>query len=144
MELRSNGNCHGVFFLNSNAQDVWLNYKNGQRTLFFDTIGGILDMYFFTGPTCEAVVQQYQQVIGTPFLPPYYALGWHQCRWGYLNLSNTRAVVENYKKYSIPLDSIWNDIDFFDGYKDFTTDPVNFPGQQVKEFIDDLHQTNQH
>lgn len=42
----------------------------------YRTIGGILEYFFFPGPTPEEVIQQYQQVIGTPFLPAYWNLGY--------------------------------------------------------------------
>jgi alpha-glucosidase (family GH31 glycosyl hydrolase) len=44
-------------------------------------LGGVLDFYFFLGPTPEEVVQQYQEVIGRPAMPPWWALGSHQCRY---------------------------------------------------------------
>jgi hypothetical protein len=47
---------------------------------WFRVVGGVLDFWVFLGPDPEAVVQQYQRVIGTPALPPLWALGFHQCR----------------------------------------------------------------
>jgi alpha-glucosidase (family GH31 glycosyl hydrolase) len=44
-------------------------------------IGGLVDLYIFTGPTPEDVMRQYQEVIGTPAMPPFWALGNHQARW---------------------------------------------------------------
>jgi len=43
-------------------------------------IGGLVDLYFFTGPSPEEVIRQYHQVIGFTALPPYWALGLHQSR----------------------------------------------------------------
>ena len=43
--------------------------------LVYRTIGGLLDMYFFPGPTPEDVVKQYLALIGRPMLPAYFALG---------------------------------------------------------------------
>uniref|UniRef100_A0A914E9P0 Alpha-glucosidase n=1 Tax=Acrobeloides nanus TaxID=290746 RepID=A0A914E9P0_9BILA len=46
--------------------------------LTYRTIGGMLEFFYFPGPTPENVIQQYQQVIGTPFLPAYWNLGFQQ------------------------------------------------------------------
>lgn len=48
--------------------------------LVFRTIGGMLDLYFFPGPTPEEVIQQYLALIGKPALPAYYALGFQVSR----------------------------------------------------------------
>jgi alpha-glucosidase (family GH31 glycosyl hydrolase) len=88
---------------------------------------GVLEFYFFMGPSPEAVLQQYHNVIGTPMLPPYWALGWHQCRYGYPNLeylqvefvplfervplTRLQEVVANYSAAQIPLDTMWSDIE---------------------------------
>ncbi|MBA0619561.1 hypothetical protein Godav_028716 [Gossypium davidsonii] len=63
----------------------------------------------------------------------------HQCRWGYHNLSVVEDVVENYRKAQIPLDVIWNDDDHMDGHKDFTLNPVNYPRSKLLAFLDKIH-----
>ena len=73
-----------------------------------------------------------------------YETGFHQCRWGYKDVSALRYVVDNYKKANIPLDTMWNDIDYMQNYLDFTLDPVNYPQEEVRTFIDELHANGQH
>lgn len=134
------GTAHGVFLLNSNAMDIKIDGQN--KKLHFMTIGGVLDFYFFSGPRPMDVVRQYQKLIGFPVMHPFWALGFHQCRWGYSNVEETRLVVTNFRKNQLPLDTIWNDIDYMDKYKDFTTDPVNFPVHEVQKFVKELHSMN--
>jgi lysosomal alpha-glucosidase len=50
------GEAYGVFVFNSNAMDIVLQ----PGALTYRIIGGVLDVYVFTGPTPAAVVQQYQ------------------------------------------------------------------------------------
>jgi len=46
----------------------------------YRTIGGVLDFYYFMGPTPSDVISQYTETIGRPFLPSYWTLGFHLCR----------------------------------------------------------------
>ncbi|KAK9762529.1 hypothetical protein K7432_011651 [Basidiobolus ranarum] len=139
MEMRA-GKSHGVFLLNSNGMDVSLT----SRQLTYKVIGGVLDYYIFMGPTPADVVKQYTEVIGRPSAIPYWALGFHQCRWGYRTLEAVNEVVEQYKKHKIPLETMWTDIDYMDKYKDFTFDPQSFPVKGVQEFVRNLHRNHQH
>eukprot|EP00935_MAST-01C_sp_MAST-1C-sp1_P001443 g1443.t1 len=105
--LQEDGTGYGVFLLNSNAMDVSFDGSS----LLFQIMGGIIDLYVFAGPSPLEVVQQYHSLVGFSRLPPYWALGLHQCRWGYQSTNFTRSVVEGYIDAKIPLDTIWNDID---------------------------------
>ncbi len=40
-------------------------------------------------------------------MPPYWSLGWHQCRYGYKDLTEVETVVQQYKANNIPLDTMW-------------------------------------
>ncbi|KVH97628.1 Galactose mutarotase-like domain-containing protein, partial [Cynara cardunculus var. scolymus] len=127
MDLRNvdgKANAHGVLLLNSNGMDVL--YRG--TSLTYKVIGGVFDFYFFSGPSPLAVVDQYTQLIG-----------FHQCRWGYHNLSVVEDVVQNYRKAEIPLDVIWNDDDHMDGHKDFTLNPKTYPRPKLLDFLNRIH-----
>ncbi|MEE6526561.1 hypothetical protein FKM82_027267, partial [Ascaphus truei] len=100
LAMEKGGSAHGVFLLNSNAMDVLL---QPTPALTWRTTGGILDFYVFLGPEPKTVIRQYQDVIGFPFMPPYWGLGFHLCRWGYSTTNATRQVVKRMRDAQIPL-----------------------------------------
>jgi lysosomal alpha-glucosidase len=61
--LNKNGqtDVHGQFLLNSNAMDVDI---QPLPALTYTTIGGIIDLYIFTGPTVENIIADYWNIIG--------------------------------------------------------------------------------
>jgi alpha-glucosidase (family GH31 glycosyl hydrolase) len=134
--LDSAGNAHGAFLLNSNAMDVSVS----SNSITFRTIGGIIDLFVFVGPRPEDVVRQYQSLVGFPVLTPYWGLGYHQCRWGYHNLSDLQNVVNNFSTYQLPLDVMWTDIDYMFQYEDFTLDASRYNYAGMANFLNSLHQ----
>lgn len=42
------------------------------------------------------------QVVGRSFMPPYWSLGFHLCRWGYLTANRTLDVVKRMRAREIP------------------------------------------
>ncbi|XP_030840013.1 lysosomal alpha-glucosidase isoform X1 [Strongylocentrotus purpuratus] len=139
INLESNGDAHGVFLLNSNAMDAIL---QPAPAITYRTVGGILDFYIFLGPDPIDVIRQYQEVVGVPFMPPMWALGFHLCRWGYGSANGTMAVVERMRQARIPQDVQWNDIEYSVGRKDFTLNSATFAN--LPGLIADLHANGLH
>uniref|UniRef100_A0A7E4V345 Gal_mutarotas_2 domain-containing protein n=1 Tax=Panagrellus redivivus TaxID=6233 RepID=A0A7E4V345_PANRE len=138
LALEEDGKAHGVFIFNSNAQDVT---TGPAPHLVYRTIGGQIELYYFPGPTPEDVVKQYHQLIGKPFLPAYWALGFQISRWGYNGVSDVKDVIDRTKAAGIPQDVQFADIDYMDKYKDFTYDHDKWA--DWPNFTDYLHSQGQ-
>ncbi|KAI0033871.1 glycosyl hydrolases family 31-domain-containing protein [Vararia minispora EC-137] len=136
---------HAVFLSSAAGADVLLTTPRGakQSLVQYRLLGGVLDFYFFAGPTPIAAIEQYGALAGRPAWVPYWAFGFHLCRWGYADLADTRAQVERMRAASIPLEVMWNDIELYHDLRDFTTDPVGFPPEDVRAFIRELAARNQ-
>eukprot|EP00117_Sycon_ciliatum_P022886 scpid16282/ scgid19611/ Sucrase-isomaltase, intestinal; Sucrase; Isomaltase len=135
----------GMFNLNANAQDTKIAYKGdlGGQISHYITGTGIFDMYFFLDhATPDLVVKQYHLVIGPSLLPPYWGLGWHQCRYGYNSTDALKQVYEKYSSNNFPMDTLWSDIDHMDKYRDFTFDK-NGSYKGLDDFVKNtLHKDN--
>ncbi|KAI0738055.1 alpha-glucosidase [Daedaleopsis nitida] len=144
-EHRTTG-THGVFIANSNGMDVKINDTEGPgTTLEYNVIGGVLDFYFLAGDEDDPteVARQYAEIVGTPAEVPYWSFGFHQCRWGYQNYVDIAQVITNYSAASIPLETMWTDIDYMYRRLVFTLDPDYFPLNRMREIIDYLHSHGQ-
>ena len=109
---------HGVFLRNSHGMDVLLR----KGLIEYRALGGTLDFYFISGPSPKAVVQQYSEIIGKPAQMPFWAFGFHMCRWegDFSTLERLQKVVERMRKENIPLETIWSDLDYMHKKRNFT------------------------
>lgn len=55
------GLSHGVLMLNSNGMDIKIDDDGGQY-LEYNTIGGVVDLYFMAGPTPFDVAREYSEI----------------------------------------------------------------------------------
>ena len=115
----------GLFFDNTSLCRFDIE-KEDPNLVTYGYSGGSLDLYCFFGAMPD-VVSDYTSLVGRNPLPPRWALGAQQSRWGYLNEHDVLEVVEGYRKADIPLSVIYLDIDYMDRYMDFTVDKSRFP-----------------
>lgn len=101
----------------------------------------MIEIYFFMHGSAKSVIQQYHNVIGHPELPPFWSMGWQQASWKYETQSMVEDVVAQYEANSIPLDVMWLDIPYMDGYSDFTVNKTAFPN--IKGLSTSLHNNEQ-
>ncbi len=139
------GQYAGMWFRNSNPQSAFIKFNNegGAKTTNFqyNAIGGIVDIYFFFHGTPEAIVKEYHNAIGKPYLPPFWALGWHQASEELNSLQQLKDAVKEYKEKKIPLESLMLDVQYMDKYRSFTIDQENF--RDLNQWIkDELHKTD--
>ncbi|RIA86837.1 glycosyl hydrolases family 31 protein [Glomus cerebriforme] len=87
---------------------------------------GIIDVFAFLGPTTSDIFEQYGSLTGFTALPQSFAIGYHQCRWNYLNQRDVAEVDAGFDENDIPYDVIWLDIEHTDGKKYFTWDKTKF------------------
>ena len=110
----------GFVFLNTNAQDVSIRHDTNNTYLTHKTIGGIIDYYIIVNDSPEEIVKNIQTLLGIPPLPPLWAFGNHQSRYGYKKGQDFIDVYDSYKKNQIPIDSMWLDIDALQKFQMFT------------------------
>lgn len=138
LEIREDGTAHGVVMMNSNGMDVVLT----DNTLQFRLIGGIIDLYFLAGPTPNAVNDQLTQIIGRPVMPPYWAMGLMQSKFGYDTSGYFSYVLDNYAAAGIPLETFVADSQYMDRQMIFTLGS-NFTISEMDVIIGRLHASGQ-
>ena len=94
------------------------------------------DVYVMTGESILDIVKQFRQLIGRSYIPPKWAFGYQQSRWGYMNEADIREVVKGHREKKIPLESIYMDIDYMERFKDFTVNQERFP--DFPEFVKEM------
>jgi alpha-glucosidase len=93
---------------------------------WFGADHGVPAFYVIAGDSAASVTQRLQRLQGTTPLPPLWALGHHQCRWGYAGPRDLQALDQAFSAHEFPCDGLWLDIDYMDRYKVFTTSPEHF------------------
>ncbi|HHY74383.1 MAG TPA: DUF4968 domain-containing protein [Bacillus bacterium] len=131
-----NGKAHGIFFDNTWKTTFDLQSYENKNAYSFSAEGGQLDYYVLAGPTPKNVIEQYTDLTGRMPLPPKWALGYHQSKYSYKSEHEVRKLADTFIEKQIPIDAIYFDIHYMDGFRVFTFDYSAFPNP--KKLVEDL------
>jgi alpha-glucosidase len=134
--VSGDGSAYGLFLDNS-----WrVSFDFGHKDASAIEIGapdGPIDYYVIAGPTIAEVVRRYTDLTGKPPMPPEWALGYQQSRWGYKSDAEIRGIADRLRSDRIPADVIWMDIDYQDRDRPFTVNKSAFP--DLKKLNSDIN-----
>ncbi len=111
--------------------------KSNEAEASMTVQGDNLVAYFFAGPTPADVMRQYTDLTGRMPLPPSWTIGYHQSRWSYDSQQQVQQLAGKLRERNHPCEAIWLDIDYMNGFRNFTWNPEAF--SDPKQMLDDLH-----
>ena len=129
----------GLFFDYPSAMTFDIGYTR-MDTLQVSCADADLNLFVIEGDSPYDIVKQFRKIIGRSYIPPKYAFGFGQSRWGYKTKEDFRKVADGYRENKIPLDMVYMDIDYMQDFKDFTLHEENFP--DFAEFVREMKDRN--
>lgn len=117
---------YGLFWDNPARSRISLDAR-GDGLLTFECERRPAVLYVIAGPHPADVVRRFTGLVGAMPLPPLWALGYQQSRWGYPDAAHFRGIAARMRHERIPCDALHFDIDHMHGHRVFTWDPIRFP-----------------
>lgn len=124
--VRDGSTCFGLFVDFPGKVYYDIGYSR-HDLLSFHTETPDYDLYLLSGGNENAVCKEFRTLIGRSYIPPKWAFGLAQSRWGYKTEEDVREVARQYKEHDLPLDMICMDIEYMQDYADFTVNKERFP-----------------
>jgi alpha-glucosidase len=106
---------------------------NDVNSVIIGAESGQPDLFILAAGSLAELTRNLQQLVGVTPLPPLWSLGYQQCRWGYESVQQLHGLKQQFDEHDIPVDGLWLDIDYMDGYRVFTTNDALIP-EPAKEF----------
>ena len=124
--VRDGSTCFGLFVDFPGKVYYDIGYSR-HGLLSFHTETPDYDLYLLSGGNENAICREFRTLIGRSYIPPRWAFGLAQSRWGYKTEEDVREVARQYKEHDLPLDMICMDIEYMQDYADFTVNKERFP-----------------
>lgn len=113
---------YGILIANDQSNVKWTD-KNGILT--WTVPGTFLDCYLMLAPNGYDLLNAYTRLTGRPPLPPRWAFGYLQSRWGYTDAADVQDKWHQFRDRKIPVDAFIYDYDWF--VDDWQFNPKTFP-----------------
>ncbi len=133
--------CFGAFFDDPGLIHFDLGYTKTDEAVITSE-NGDLTLYIIEGETPGEIVSSLRRLTGRSYLPPKWAFGYIQSRWGYKSEEDVRTIVKEHRKRHIPLDGVCMDIDYMDDFMDFSVDPAHF--EDLPRFCAEMRKAHAH
>lgn len=131
--VRKDGTAFGVLFDSSWKAELTTNTDE----ISYKSEGALFRVFVIDRKSPQEVLMGLAELTGTIEMPPRWALGYQQCRFSYASAKRVMEIADTFRVKHIPCDAIWMDIDYMNGFRVFTFDPVRF--SNPKQLNADLH-----
>jgi alpha-glucosidase (family GH31 glycosyl hydrolase) len=121
-----------------NTYPGWFDLGESNPEIFsYLTSGGELSFFIMAGSTIPEQIEDFTWLTGRQPLPPRWAFGYIQSKFGYRNETEARELVQTMRSKKIPCDAIILDLYWFDHMGDLTWYHQNFPQpfQMMADFL---------
>ena len=118
------GSCFVVVVLTALPLDVAVD-DEGVRFVELVASDAVGDVVVIDGTPAE-ILAELRGLLGASFVPPAWAMGFHQSRWSYRTAADVLAVADDARRNDIPLDVVHLDIHMMDDYRVFSWHPRRF------------------
>jgi len=105
-------------------------------TFSYEAEGGELSYFVLAGKSMAEQLADYTWLTGRPPMPPKWALGYLQSKYGYRSARAARDVVDRLRSEDIPADGFILDLYWFENMGDLSWNRADFP--EPSGMIDDL------
>lgn len=135
---------YGLFF--DNHRPASMDIASSGNQLRYSAESGVVDYFFLYGNSQADVLESYTGLTGRQEMPPIWALGYIQSRFGYESQSQAEEVVAEMRNKAFPIDALVLDLYWFGNTNDMgdlNWDYTRFPQpeEMMADFADQGIQT---
>lgn len=132
------GEILGVYLDKPELSEFGVKYQRDPDSIGIAVNDVNLTFYLILGDNFKDVLREYTALTGKPFMPPKWALGYHQSKYGNpKDEKETIDLAQKFREKKIPCDALYFDIQYMNGYRIFTWNEEKFPNPEG--MIEKLH-----